>query len=396
MRWVIFLLILIFGTGHDSPLVFFFISLAENCHRAIPSYMEFSLKQATLVAKDNLRIVFISNFKECARATNNFNATSIVQNISNIYVVDTEDIESNRTITFIRNCRLFFQSYPSTTNVGHYSGGLWVSSTARFFYVEDFMTRSNISNALHLEGDNMLYGSWHNEIIPILRSNYKGLATTRVNKFSVTASVFWISKLSALTQFTDFLMSVVSKGEEWTLLGDFVKQFRILFHHRTGNIRPAGITEMTMLAFFASKENTSLEMLPTIPKTVPNPFGTAIWDPGSWGQHIGGTLKKGKEGAPGFIDMTHFVGHIIARGNCTIKMLCDAFTKPNVSERLHCSTAPFVRCGVWNKASGNLPPQDGSYIWRPLYNLHVHSKKTSKFLSVPCPCNTTDPGYIPS
>lgn len=38
-----------------------------------------------------------------------------------------------------------------------------------------------------------------------------------------------------------------------------------------------------------------------------------------------------------------------------------------------CYTAPFVKCGE-------------SAIWTPLWNLHVHSKNTQDYKSVPCDC----------
>jgi len=253
------------------------------------------------------------------------------------------------------------------------------------------MMRYNVSKAIHVEGDNMLYGSWYSKIIPILQANYKGIAATTLNHVFITASVLWINNLWALRQFTDTLYGIALKEGEWQLYENYLKKFH-WFNTATQKFKPATINEMTMLAFFASKENTTLEGLPTLPKSKSNPFDRAIWDPDSWGQFAGGDLKRRK---PGFIDMSHHVGNVIAKTNCTLKMLCDVFADFESSDSLNCSTAPFVRCGIWNMSS-HQPPMDGSYIWHPLYNLHVHSKHTKQFLSEPCPCNTTGPEYIES
>ena len=46
-----------------------------------------------------------------------------------------------------------------------------------------------------------------------------------------------------------------------------------------------------------------------------------------------------------------------------------------------CRTAPYVRCGVHDEKWGvTYGP------WKKIFNLHVHSKHTSQFRSVPCKC----------
>lgn len=134
----------------------------------------------------------------------------------------------------------------------------------------------------------------------------------------------------------------------------------------------------------------------------------STFDPGSYGQSLGGTHKKrGRD--KGFLDTSHIVGQSRLLSNCIPEMLCMNVSRPTRTQRLsnlvgsgsgsmdvnsgsssninsgssllvassasvnHCFTAPFVRCGI-----------DLQYT--PLINLHIHSKNADRFVSMPCPC----------
>jgi hypothetical protein len=56
----------------------------------------------------------------------------------------------------------------------------------------------------------------------------------------------------------------------------------------------------------------------------------------------------------------------------------------NTSSLNACYTAPFVRCGGYLNEWMNFTLSP----YTPLWNLHVHSKHTEKFRSVPCECLT--------
>ena len=51
----------------------------------------------------------------------------------------------------------------------------------------------------------------------------------------------------------------------------------------------------------------------------------AAWDPGGWGQSLGGTylLKR----APGFIDLMHITGKSMVNCACRVEMKCSCFTR---------------------------------------------------------------------
>ena len=129
----------------------------------------------------------------------------------------------------------------------------------------------------------------------------------------------------------------------------------------------------------------------------------STFDPGSYGQALGGThRKRGRD--KGFLDTSHIVGQSKLLSNCIAEMLCMNVSRPTRTQLLdgasvpigttsgtgggtgtigqidshshgvnHCFTAPFVRCGI-----------DLQYT--PLINLHIHSKNVDRFVSMRCPC----------
>lgn len=137
-----------------------------------------------------------------------------------------------------------------------------------------------------------------------------------------------------------------------------------------------------------------------------------IWDAGSWGQYLGGTsVKRGLDRR--FIDTGHISGQAIIMAGCNPVMLCDrraflrhhnvrcpqnATTSTNLGQSIStsnhailedtgfssattCLVSPFVQCTHVQRST----------LRTPLYNLHIHSKNVTEFLSVPCDC-----GDVPS
>ena len=117
-----------------------------------------------------------------------------------------------------------------------------------------------------------------------------------------------------------------------------------------------------------------------------------VFDGGSWGQFIGGTASRRGQNK-GFIDSSHVVGRAIVEAGHRPVMLCGMHTaegsiairqtptnltiaqspSPFRPSSNRCYTAPFIRCH--EQAS-----------WTPLFNLHIHSKQTSQYVSQWCPC----------
>jgi hypothetical protein len=80
----------------------------------------------------------------------------------------------------------------------------------------------------------------------------------------------------------------------------------------------------------------------------------------------------------------------IGVSNCVVNMKCSNITLDirlnteilllNITSTKICYTAPYIQCRQGRSNSSITP-------WTPLWNLHVHSKTTIKFKSLPCECN---------
>ena len=237
----------------------------------------------------------------------------------------------------------------------------------------------------------------------------------------VTASVLWIPSLASLQTFNDFLLSLgSSQNGEWQKYLNWLRSFGCCVKGGVDpdanwdGIRPFTINEMSMLAYYSLTSSENFSFFPVLPKynkyittrytgnlssyavnghRVGPATGEGIWDPGSWGQHLGGTaLRKGRD--VGFRDMSHVVGQAIIFNQCRTAMLCSNVSQPFRSTtsslrylelngsisfssigglQSFCYTAPYVRCA-------------NSTSWTALWNLHVHSKLTQRYRSVRCDC----------
>lgn len=262
------------------------------------------------------------------------------------------------------------------------------------------MIEKNVSEVVHVEADNLLFGRY-SRLLPVLRAGYPSLAATplNANKSFITASILWIASLSSLKRFNDYLMNLATNTNNgWK---DYLTWLRPYGCCKSGGIdpdssgqgiKPFAINEMSMLAHYHNIRPREFQIFPVIPvhEYVPSrhicnltsfaPGGhevgpatlEGVWDPNSWGQFLGGTSRNhGKD--PGFTDGSHIAGQAIRVSRCTVKMICSAILGSDRRKGDDCATAPQVKCG-----------EDST--WTPLWNLHVHSKHTRKYISHSCSC----------
>ena len=166
----------------------------------------------TLKVYRNSNIILLSNFKDCNTTKETYQK---LLNISYINLVDTQEIISNKSNEFYRYSLNMYQNHTDLS----YKPGLWITSTLRFFLLEDLMNKYQFNELLHIESDNMIYGPWNDIIIPDLRKNYPNLASTRLNDRFLTASI-------ALKEFNDILFSLGSRSSEtWKSYIQYLKGF---------------------------------------------------------------------------------------------------------------------------------------------------------------------------
>jgi len=382
---------------HPNPrkrnlaIVYVFTVVPAVCKYGLPSYIKQALEQA-VISQPDCDVIMASNYVDCPKIA------EIVDTVKGVIRVDTALIESNRTVDFRMLANNIFQS----------DGGseLWLTSAFRFFSLEDMMIELGYQEMIHVEADNLLYGRM-SSLLSIFRSKYKGLAATplNANKSFITASVLWISSFAAIRKFNDFLLDLGGNRDlrwqrylEWLWPYGCCKPGGVASNKAGVGIKPFSINEMSMLAYYHELAPEEFKIFPVVPDhnyirtryicnisaygphghEIPAPTGEGIWDPNSWGQYIGGTSRKrGRD--IGFTDNSHIAGQAIRVANCLPAMLCanktlsDTFA-PTGNDTARCWTAPFVRCGEDSR-------------WLLLWNLHVHSKNTARFISTPCICN---------
>jgi hypothetical protein len=402
---------------YKVPIVFLYTIVPRVCEHGIQDYIKIALLQA-VVSQPNAEIVFATNLGECETLAQS------LESIPSLKLVDTTALASNATKYFAEQAKEMFQSDGK--------GELWITSALRFFQLEDLMISQGYKEMLHAEADNLLYGNL-TALLPTLREQYVGMAAQPLTdkKSLFTASVLWVSSLEALQKFNAYMTSLahmdLTPQGMWKKYLVWLRFFACckpggVDQDAAGNgIRPFAVNEMSMMAYYHEIAPNDLHAFPIVPKfkyfrnryvgnmseygpggkLVGPPTGKGIWDPNSWGQYMGGTSdKKGRNS--GFTDGTHVIGQAIRLNpSCQAKMVCGnaAFSAEfnleivkNYATEFHhklakdeqllirdmtpsmkCVTAPFVRCSE-------------NDTWVPLWNLHVHSKRTADFRSLPCIC----------
>ena len=418
------------------PFVFVYPMNEKGCEKGYPIYIIDVLIHAYNSQNPmSCDIVLLSNFAECHKFQKRnkrinqklykFQDGSWRTFPHTSTLIDTADIVSNRTLEYIKLSETLFRHH---TDPG-FKPGLWSTSAQRFFYMEDYMMKNTISELLHVEMDNLIYGDFLQETLPYLRRIYPhNIALTPLTSKFTTASVLWIPNLYAIHNLTTFLYDL-SKGYRYTMptendtlfMQDFLwinytnwlKEERSsikptsLFMASRGHsgLKLAAVNEMSMLAYYIHMHGSHLN-LPILPPGVPSDFKfhrytlnminntyqynnnnnssnanqyydmnnnniePCIWDSNSWGMFLDGDYFKK---TPGFIDGTHIIGQAIRALNCTVMRLCVGPRNDTILS--YCHTAPYVNCQNTNPSN-----------WIKLCNLHVHTKLPARSVSKPCTC----------
>lgn len=375
-------------TRYQFPIVFVFLATPILCENGGPDYIAHSLDQA-INTQPLSNIIFIANFKECPSLNN-------ITNSSRVMKTDTSIFASNRTKHFTDLATTIFQS-------DRY-GELWINSAIRFFLLHDFMDYFNVTSVIHVEADNLIYGDF-STLWSSLSRNYEHLAATPLTwpVNYITASVLWVNRLESLTNFTDYLMELGSKSTLWRdyllWLRDYAccKQGGVDPDEHGNGIKPFAINEMSMLAFYHHRYrlDARLMLLPVLPShnysesdLISNGYdgdafsvsslgnnsallASAIWDPNSWGQYLGGTHNRRGRNKK-FVDHSHIIGYVLYlnKDEAEVRMLCSRAA----SSLTGCFTVPHARIAATD-------------AYTPLWNLHVHSKQTELYLSISCNCS---------
>jgi len=351
--------------GYKLPIVYVYTVSKVFCEYGMPTYIKYSLQQSLLTQHD-AEVILVANYAECPLLKTH------VDLLEGVVQIDTKNMQSNRLRLFHNRSTEIFQDDGAGNN-------LWVTSALRFFLLENMMISKGMAEVMHIEADNMLYGSF-TEIIDVFRKGYLKLAATplNTNKTFMTASVLWIADLDAIRHFNDFLLALalntmtgIKLQQEWMdklteikiadKFSDFKGKPKAMWNLYLHWIRPYScckrggvqqdadgkgikrfaINEMSLMGFYHKIIPDRFQLLPVVPEypymtnrhvmnisefgprgreSGPNTYN-GIWDPNSWGQFLGGTSSKGGRDK-GFTDSSHVPGLAIRMGNCRPHMIC--------------------------------------------------------------------------
>ena len=283
-------------------IIYTYISDDEH----IPEYTKYSLKKARLLNPSS-QIDFICKYHQ--EMFNDYDINWVPQ----------EPLSSGKMLEdFNRVCNFKRHGQPNTTHPS--SHDFWHRTAERIFYLHEHASRNRLSQFFHLENDVVMFH-------PVVHSTIDSPDATKI-------SVIRMSQ----THTTFAFCHIPSHLELQKLCTFFIE---LLFHVGEEKMRIHGgydhISEMSLLNM--AIRNKIVGSFPILP----NCSNRYIYDPGSYGQYLGGTNNG--HGA-GFIDPTHYIGSYMMNTHETPKMVD----------------------GI---------PMMGS---KKIFNLHIHSKNLKDFV----------------
>jgi len=226
-------------------------------------------------------------------------------------------------------------------------------------------------------------------------ANGRGIKPFKINEMTVMAYYHYVKEPGKI-----YLLPVVPPFNYRT------NRYTCNMSHYAPNGEMTGaslyVLDLKMLNSTVSAANAQNALPLPLPQqsgnAAPGAFGS-IFDPGSWGQYLGGTNAHSGRNKK-YTDSSHIVGQAVTINRCVAEMRCgnihgihymhpipaDVATGTRGTKtgaNLQCYLAPFVQCG--DKDTSN--PESELTAWHPLIQLHVHAKKMEDFVSYGKECN---------
>lgn len=206
--------------------------------------------------------------------------------------------------------------------------GLFKYACERFFIIEAIMRQLKIESVFHIENDNLIYAAPDEEFF----KKYCGISIGLpiLTETLITAGIMYIGSVESLEILNSELNSLMSMGE-----GNLYKKYGTEL-----------MGEMRLLKIISDKYPEMISFLPTFPSRKYK----FVYDPASWGQFIGGTHQDPDK--PYTTD-NHIIGREIIKGKYTVK---------------------------WEAGLPYVIDTETKRV-QQIFNLHIHSKKLSKWTS---------------
>tara|TARA_R110000822_G_scaffold161129_2_gene301454 strand:- start:2014 stop:2886 length:873 start_codon:yes stop_codon:yes gene_type:complete len=274
----------------------------------VPEYTETSIKQ-TRKENPEIPILFI-----CKQEQPWFKDLKVQW-------VSQDSLSKGTWLTkFNKVCKFNRHGTPNTTHPS--PKNFWHRTAERIFYLREAINSYKLDNVFHFENDVMVYDSF-DKIVNKLPNNI--VSAIPMSQTHSTFALTFIPTIDSIDFMCEYFLNLLHKGERHLQ--------RKGYDH---------ISEMSLLNM--AMRNGRAEQLPILPSRDLSNSVDLIFDPGSYGQFLGGT----NNGHPrGFIDPTHFIGQYFGRTE----------DRPEI---------PF---------DDGYPYFQGSKI----FNLHIHSKNLKDF-----------------
>ena len=176
----------------------------------LPTYLGHALFQARLF-NTTQNIYLLAEQKALAQA----NAQELVRSLQCSLKIQIVPIE---TLPCSPEHKLFEQT---STHGTAFRKGFWKFTVERFFVLDDFMQHYAITDLIHLENDTLLYRNV-DELLPIFRKYYQGIAAVFINDTHCIPSLVYIRDAIAIKKLTSCLAHQAYTGKnDMILLAEF-------------------------------------------------------------------------------------------------------------------------------------------------------------------------------
>lgn len=269
----------------------------------------------------------------CIRQINKFTDDRIIVYAPNHHG-NISRLWNTQNVCFVRSTNKFenWKNFGKCNFFDKYkTGGFWRFTCERFFAIEAIMRTTGIPKALHFENDNLIYFPPDYTWLDSYCGDCIGL--TRINETLLSGGVTYIGSVDSIEFMNSELCKKIAKGEGYLL--------------KTYNL--GMVNEMELLHIIAAMYPDKFRILPFVPDTNDSRY---VYDCASWGQFVGGTHQDPD------IPFAHD-SHIIGRGINNGLYSCRWFESNGIKYPL----------AINNELK----------IEKPIFNLHIHSKKLAKW-----------------
>ena len=310
----------------------------------IPHCLYDSIYQSILIHEYNIKIFVIINDDQVALfnkkifdfnlnvySKKNFNFCSLIQAIP-LSILD-KSLEGNKN----------FNDYKETIstrfkNMSAFRNGFWISTTARFYYIENLMKILHLKDVFHIENDVMLYETIDNLYNYILKihniEKIDKICMVEDSYNRVIPSILFFPNNNLLSELTQYITTTISNSNQF-------------------------INDMNILGTFPNKY-----CLPSFPEK----NKSIVFDGAAIGQYLGGVDYR---------NLPNANDPLVKYNNPSIGFI-------NETSDLNCSEYTFLKTRVILDYL-NVPIKVNMmnhFDFHQIANLHIHSKQLYQFSSI--------------